>query len=98
MVELRRSDAGRLLNLIGIGKALSGQGIATEETPPALLQIEPAGSFGNEDVLDTRMLRQPEAGLGTIVTAEIIGNHVEIALGIGRFDVGEQGDLPLGIA
>ncbi len=42
MIELSRSDASRLLNLVGIGKALSGQGIPTKEAPPALLQVEKA--------------------------------------------------------
>ena len=36
-VELSRGDAGRLLNLIGVGKALASQRIATEKAPPALL-------------------------------------------------------------
>jgi len=46
MVELSGSHLCRLLNLVGIGKALTGQRIPTEETPPALLQIEPARSDG----------------------------------------------------
>ena len=45
-VELSRRDTRGLLNLIGVGKTLSRKRIATEEAPPALLQIEPAGSFG----------------------------------------------------
>ena len=36
-VELSGSDARGLLNLIGEGLALSSQGIAAEEIPPALL-------------------------------------------------------------
>ncbi len=36
-VELRSGDAGGLLNLLGIGKALPGERIAAEEPPPALL-------------------------------------------------------------
>ncbi len=41
-VELNRSNASGLLNLIGEGLALASQGIATEKPPPALLQVEPA--------------------------------------------------------
>ena len=36
-IELSSGDAGSLLNLFGIGKALPGEGIATEQAPPALL-------------------------------------------------------------
>ena len=35
-VELSGGDPRGLLNLIGVGKALSSQGIAAEEAPPAL--------------------------------------------------------------
>jgi hypothetical protein len=41
-VELSRRDAGGLLDLLGIGKALPGERIAAEEAPPALLQVEKA--------------------------------------------------------
>jgi hypothetical protein len=54
-VELSRRDASGLLNFIGIGKALPSQGIASEEAPPALLQVQPTGSLGNEDVVETWM-------------------------------------------
>jgi hypothetical protein len=47
-IELSGRNASGLLNLIGIGKALPRKGITTEEAPPALLQVKPAGSFGNE--------------------------------------------------
>jgi hypothetical protein len=51
-VELSGGDARSLLNLISIGKTLSRQGIAAEEPPPALLQVQPTGSFGNENVVE----------------------------------------------
>jgi hypothetical protein len=81
-VELSGGDARRLLDLISIGKTLSRQRIAAEETPPAFLQVEPAGSFGNEDVVKARMLSQPGPGLGTVMTAEIVGNHVDLPVGL----------------
>ncbi len=56
-VELCRGHLHCSLDLMGIGEALASEGIAAEEAPPALLQIEPTGPFGNEDVLDARMLR-----------------------------------------
>src|SRR5205809_592522 len=49
-VELSGGNAGGLLDLLGIGKALPRQGITAEEAPPALLEIEPARSGGNENV------------------------------------------------
>ncbi len=73
-VELSGSNASDLLNLIGVGKALAGQGIATEKPPPALLQVEPARPSGNEDLMEPRMLRQPGAGLGTVVAGEVVGD------------------------
>jgi hypothetical protein len=55
MVELSGGKTGRLLNLVRIGKALPGKRIATEKAPPPLLQIEPACSCRNEDVMKSRM-------------------------------------------
>jgi hypothetical protein len=52
-VELSGRDACSLRNLIRVGKALSSQCLATEQAPRALLQIELAGPFGNEHLLDT---------------------------------------------
>jgi hypothetical protein len=68
-IELSGRDAGGLLNLIGIGKALSRKSITTEEAPPALLQVEPAGSFGNEEMVNAGVLGQPGAGLSTVMEA-----------------------------
>jgi hypothetical protein len=45
-VELPGGEAGGLLDLIGIGKALPSQSVATEQAPPALLQVQPAGCPG----------------------------------------------------
>ena len=46
VVELGCSHSRRLFNFIGVSKTLTGQRIAAEEPPPALLQVEPAGPFG----------------------------------------------------
>jgi hypothetical protein len=97
-VELSGGDAGGLLNLLGIGKALASQGIAAEESPPALLEIEPARSGGNEDLLDAWMPFQPGAGLQAVMTAEIVGDDGDIARGVVGFDVDEQSDVPFRIA
>ena len=55
-VELSGRDASGLLNLIRVGETLTRQGIATEQSPPALLQIEPAGPSRNEDLVEPGML------------------------------------------
>ena len=54
-IELSGGDAGGLLDFLGIGEALTGERIAAEEAPPALLQIEPARSGGDEDLVEARM-------------------------------------------
>jgi len=98
LVELSGRHASGLLNLIGIGKALPRKGITTEEAPPALLQIEPAGSFGNEDVVNAGVLGQPSAGFSAVMAAEIISNDEDISGRIVGFNVGQRGNVALGVA
>jgi hypothetical protein len=97
-IELRCGHLHCLFNLISISKALPSERIASEEAPPALLKIKPASPFGNEHVLDARVLRQPGAGFQTVMTAQIVRDDEEVSLGIVRFDVLEQLDVVLGIA
>ena len=98
VVELLGRHLHRLVNLIGIGKALACECIATEEPPPAFLQIEPTRAFGNEDVLEARMLREPGTSLQTVMTAEIVGNNKNVPVQVVGLDVLEQLDIILGIA
>ena len=88
LVELRGRDARGLFYLFGIGKTLPGERIAAEEPPPALLQIEPARSRWNEDVMDAWMPFQPGTGLEAEMATEIVANDEEVALGIVGFNVG----------
>ncbi len=97
-VELSGSDAGSLLDLLRIGKALPSERIATEEAPPAFLQVEPAGPSRNEDVMDARMRFQPGARLQAAMTAEIIGDDEDVASRIVSLNVSEQSDIAFGIA
>src|SRR5271157_2717405 len=97
-VELSGRHAGGLLNLIGIGKALPRKGISTEEAPPALLQVEPAGSFGNEEVVNAGVLGQPSAGFSAVMAAEIISNDEDVPGRIVGFNVGQRGNVALGVA
>ena len=88
-IELSGRDASSLFDLLGVGKTLSGERITAEEPPPTLLQVQPARPGGDENVMDTWMLFQPGAGLETVVTREVIGDHVDVARRIVGFDVGE---------
>ena len=92
-IELSGGDAGGLFDLVGISKTLPSQGIATEEPPPALLQIEPAGPCRNEDVLEAWMLSHPGPSLGAVMAAEIISADEDIARRIVGFDVLKQSDV-----
>jgi hypothetical protein len=92
-VELRGGDASGLLNLFGIGKALPGERITAEEAPPALLQVQPACSSGDEDLMDAGMPFQPGARLQAVVTAEIIGDDKDVTRRIVAFDVGQQSNV-----
>ena len=96
-VELSSRDAGSLLDFLGIGKALPSQRIAAKEAPPALLQIEPTGSSGDEDLMEAWMRFQPGAGLETVVTTEIIGDDEDVAGRIISFDIGQESDVLLGV-
>ena len=97
-IELSGRHTGSLLDLLGIGKALSSEGIAAEEPPPALLHVEPAGAGGNEDVMDALVLFQPGPRLEAEMTAQIVGDDEDVARRIIGFDVSEQGNIALGIA
>lgn len=55
MVDLLGRHLHPSFNLISIGKTLASKRIAAEEPPPALLEIEPAGTFRNKDVLNARV-------------------------------------------
>lgn len=97
VVELFGGHLHRSLDLTGIGKALTGERIAAEEPPPTFLEIEPTGSFRDEDVLETRMVCQPGARLQAVVTAQVVGDNKDIARGIVRFDLFEQFNVIFGI-
>ncbi|SRR6266699_2522883 len=97
-VELGRRDTRRLLDLISVGKTLSSQRIAAEEPPPAFLQIQPAGSCGDKDVLQARMLGHPGTCLSAIMATEIIRDNKDITPWIVRFDILKESDIVCGVA
>jgi len=69
-VELSGSDPSGLLNLVGVGKTLARQGIATEETPPAFLQVEPTRPSGNADLMEPGMLERASRIIGFDVSEQ----------------------------
>src|SRR5438132_7814919 len=97
-IQLLGRDPGGLLDLLGISKALTSQRITAEEPPPPLLQIEPARSRRNEDVVNARMLFQPGARLQTEVTAEIVADDEDLSPGVVGFDVGQKCNVAFGVA
>ena len=97
MIELRGRDVGSPLDLTGIGKTLSGERITTEEPPPAFLQIEPARSRRNEDVMQARMLSHPGPRLSTVVATQIIRDNEDVARWIVRFNVLEECNIVRGV-
>src|SRR3954447_14501030 len=97
-VELVRGHRCGLLDLLGIGKALSGKGRSTEEPPPPLLEIQPTRSFRDEDLVDSGMRGQPLLNRRALVTGEIVGDEIEIAVRIGLVDCLKQLQVPDGVA
>ena len=55
-VELGGGDAGSMIDLVGVDEGLAGDGLTAEQPPPGLLEIEPAGTNRNEDLVDARMV------------------------------------------
>jgi hypothetical protein len=96
-IELSGRDTGSLFNLLGGGLALSSQRITPEEAPPALLQVQPAGPGGDEDVLDAWMPFQPGARLQAGMTGEVIGDDQDVTRRMVGFDVGQQSNGALGV-
>ena len=97
-IELSGGDAGRLLDFLGIGKTLPGERITAEEAPPALLQIEPTGASGDEDLMEAWMPGEPSARLEAVMAAEVIGDNEDVARGVIGLNVGQQGDVAFRVA
>lgn len=55
VVELFGGDSPRLVDLLGVGKALPCEGCVAEEPPPSLLQLEPTRPGQGEDVVKVQM-------------------------------------------
>lgn len=92
-VELRGGDAPGQIDFTRVGKALAGEGIAAKEPPPPLLQVEPARSFRNEHVMQTRVVCHPGARLQAAVTTQVIRDDEEVAGGIVGFNQLQEFDI-----
>src|SRR6266478_9532009 len=82
-VELGGGHLGGVGDLVGVGEVLSGQRLAPEDPPPAFLQVEPAGALGDEGVPDAGMVFQPGPGALAVVAGQVVGDHVDRAVGVG---------------
>lgn len=85
-VELFCGDPRSQLDLLGVGEALSGQGLASEQSPPRFLEVEPARPHWNEDLLHSQMLLQPLPDRWALVAREVVGYEVQIAARIPPLD------------
>ena len=63
-----------------------------------LSEIEPRGPDRNKDLLDPWMGGEPRADGATGVTREVVGDEIEVALGIVAIDGAEQVEIPCGVA
>lgn len=55
MIELLGGEDGHLVNLLPVGKGLAGQGLTAVEAPSTFPEIEPAGTFRDEDLVNPRV-------------------------------------------
>src|SRR6516164_5925087 len=82
-VELGGGHPGGVGDLVGVGEVLPGQGLAPEDPPPAFLEVQPAGALGDEGVPDAGMVLQPGPGALAVVAGQVVGDHVDGAVGVG---------------
>jgi hypothetical protein len=92
-VQLHGGDAGSSLNFFGISERLTSQRITAIESPPAFLHIQPACPLWNEHLMQALMVLQPRSGCFAVMTAQIIGDDVDISPGVGRLDLLQHQDV-----
>src|SRR4051794_24494208 len=73
-VELGGGQLGDPGDLARIGEGLPGQGVPAEIPPRGLRQVQPAGAFGDEYLLDARMPGQPGPGGQAGVAGQVVGD------------------------
>jgi hypothetical protein len=92
-VELSRGDGGDIRDVSGVGDRHAREGFTPEEAPPALDKVEPGGARWDEGVLETRVSGQPVPDRTTAVAREIVGNEIELTLGIGLVECVQERQL-----
>jgi hypothetical protein len=80
----------RQSDLLGVGEGLAGERLAAEQTPPAFLQIEPAGARGDGHRAHAWMLPQPLLDGRAGVAGEVVADEIEVPVGIGRLQQREE--------
>ena len=86
------------LDLLRIGEALSSQSLASKQPPPRLLEIEPARSYWDEDLLHPRVVLQPLSNGRALVTRKVVGDQVQLADGVRLGNRFEQLQVAFGVA
>src|SRR5687767_379533 len=98
MVELLGSYPGGQLDLLRIGEALPCQSLASKQPPPSFLEVEPARTYGDEDLLHPRVVLQPLSYGRTLVARKIVGYQVEVADRVCLGNRFEQSQVAFGVA
>lgn len=97
-VELLSGHTGGEGDLCAIGEALTSIGRTAQEAPPALDQIQPSSAHRDENLTYPRVSGEPLADGATGVTREVVGDEIEVAVGIVALDGAEQVQIPCGVA
>jgi hypothetical protein len=92
-IELGCGDTSHIGNVSAIGQRLPGEGFASKDPPPALDEVEPGSADGDKGVLNTRVGSEPVPDRTTQMAGEVIGDKVEVALGIGPVEGLQQGEV-----
>src|SRR5262249_39387129 len=97
-VEVVGRHSCRQIDLLGVGKGLASERLATEEPPPTFLQVQPAGPRRERDGVHAGMLCQPLLDRPTRMAGEIVADQVQLARGIGGVQQREELEVGDGVA
>jgi len=97
-VELCRGGARDVGDVVGVGQGLAREGLAAEDAPPPLDQVQPGGPDRDEGVLDARVIGQPRANRATAVAGQVVRHDVQVAVWIRLVERLEQFQVARGVA
>jgi hypothetical protein len=69
-IELFRGDPRSQPDLPRVGEALSGQSLASEQSPPRFLEVQPARPHWDEDLLSSRGCLSSHSRIGGLLWLE----------------------------